>query len=404
MAIELKEIQDAIEDGVKVLKKDWEAKRTEDQKAFDAKVEQVLEAVKAASTKEEVEAGIKEAKDAMQEQFDELATSVNGPKVKTEEKNFGMAFKEALTEGHDSLKKAAHEGKSHVIEMKQFNWTDFSGNAPFNTDYRGPITNPYSSFHWRDVVPMGSTDRGHLSYPKEGATTGGADSWAHAGDAATSKPEISPSFAPYSVDVQWIAGLIKGVPVDMLEDLAWLNSFLSLKARNELLKAEDEQIQEGSGTGSDLDGFLTGSNVSTYDGSYSTPIEMIVDAAFRQVSDSFYNADKIVLSNADKISIILNKASTSGLYNLPEGAVGFVNGQLNMLGLQVFSNPGMTSGTALVGDFDQSQFIIRSSPRLRMFEQNGTDAEKNQVLFRIEERVALAIFSSLAFVKISFTS
>lgn len=404
MAIELKEIKDAVEDGVQVLKKDWEAKRAEDQKAFDAKVEDVLKKLEDVSRKEDVEKLIAEAKDSMQKQYDEYLTMQNRPGAEGSKKTFSQSMTETLKENHDALVKAAQSGKGVTIDMKAFDWDSFTGADAFNTDYRGPIVNPYGSFHWRNIVPGGSTSKGHLSFPKEGATSGGADTWEHEGSETESKPEISPTFAPYTVKVQWIAGLIKGIPVDMLEDLEWLNSYLNMKAYNELLKAEDAQIQAGTGVDPDLDGFLNGTNSSSYDGTYTLALEQVVDAAARQIADANYNANGVVMSNADKVAIILNKATDSGLYNLPDGAVGYVNGQLNIAGLNVYSNSAMPEGTMLVGDFNQSQFVIRSAPRLRMFDQNATDAEKNQVMLRIEERAALAIFSNLAFVKIEATT
>lgn len=72
-----------------------------------------------------------------------------------------------------------------------------------------------------------------LKYPKENATVGGANTWAY-GDG--SKPEIEPKFTTYQADAEWIAGLIKGVPISMIEDLAWMTSFLQNKGRAELLK------------------------------------------------------------------------------------------------------------------------------------------------------------------------
>ena len=125
----------------------------------------------------------------------------------------------------------------------------------------------------------------------------------------------------------------------------------------------------------------------------------LIDAAYRQIADANYGVNKAVISNADKVGILLNTETGAG-FNLPQGSVSVVNGNLNFAGLELYSTSLLAEGNALVGDFNQSQFVIRSAPRLRFFEQNGTDAEKNQILARIEERAALAIFSSLAFVKI----
>lgn len=395
MAIDLKDVQESIQDK---LQKNKEA-ILEEVKSGDAavtqKVEGAIEDLKALSKKE-----AEEAAKAVKDELDQLALKVKAGASKKEKKNFKTALAKALEEGHEPLLKQINEGRfGQAIDVKDFNWSDFSNYEGFVTEYGSPIVNPYSSFHYRDIIPAGTTSSSQLSYPKEGATTGAADTWEHGGDSATSKPEIAPSFAPYTVSVNWIAGLIKGIPVDMLEDLPWLTSFLQQKALNELMKAEDLQIQSGSGTNPDLDGFFTGTNSTDYDGSKTILLEQIIDAAYRQIADAHYMANRAVISNADKVDILLNKETGAG-YTLPQGSISVVNGNLNFAGLNVVSNSYLSAGQALIGDFNESQFVIRSAPRLRFFEQNDTDAEKNQILARIEERAALAIFSNLAFVKI----
>lgn len=396
MAIDIKDIQASVEDGLKKNKEAiLEAVKAGDQATID-KVNENIEELKKLS-KEEAEEG----KKALQKEIDELALKVKAGEQKNEKKSFKTALAGALKDEHETLLSDVKSGKfGRAIDVKDFNWTDFTNYEGFVTDYANtPITNPYSSFHYRDIIPSGTTQSAQLSYPKEGATTGAADTWAHGGDSATAKPEIAPSFAPYTVSVQWIAGLMKGIPVDMLEDLPWLTSFLQNKALNELMKAEDLQIQDGAGTGSDLDGFFTGTNATAYDGSETKIFAQIIDAGYRQIANANYNVNRAVISNADKVSILLNTETGAG-YNLPTGSVNVVNGMLNFAGINVVSNSYLAEGSALIGDFNESQFVIRSAPRLRFFEQNGTDAEKNQIMARIEERAALAIFSSSAFVKI----
>jgi len=48
--------------------------------------------------------------------------------------------------------------------------------------------------------------------------------------------------------------------------------------------------------------------------------------------------------------------------------------------------------------------LTRQAPRIRFFDQNQDDAEKNVILVRIEERVALPVFYDNAFIKVSFPS
>lgn len=398
--LDIKDIKSIVEEGLQTTQKNWDKSREADKEAFDKKVSDIVSDIEA-KQKAEIEAQTK--------QISDLETSIVELKKKgmkgERPLNFKQALGKMLSDEHEGLLKDVNSGKfGRALEVKDFNWADFSGNEEFRTDYvQQPITNPYSAFHYRDIIPRGSTSEGILSYPKEGVTTGAADSWMHTGDSTVSKPEIAPSLSPYTVSVNWIAGLIKGIPVDMLEDLPWLTSFLQQKAMNELMKAEDLQIQEGTGVNPDLDGFFNGTNATAYDGTETKIFAQIIDAAYRQIANSSYNANRAVISNADKVSILLNTESGAG-YNLPQGSISIVNGQLNFAGLDVVSNAYLDPGQALIGDFNESQFVIRSNPRLRFFEQNETDAEKNQIMIRIEERVALAIFSNLAFVKLEATT
>lgn len=395
--LDIKDIKEAVQDVVQLSEKKWTSERDADKKAYDLKMSNAIDKVV-----NDQKAIIDNAKKEMQDQFDSALVDMKKqvPSQKT-------SFKDALGEGIKNFHSQIVEGGNRqgkmdvVIDTKDFNYTDFTGFAGFVTDFSNqPILNPYSPFHWRDIVPIGSTGSQNITWPKETATAGAADVWTHAGDAAVSKPQINPSLSTYTANVEWIAGLIKGIPISMLEDLPWLTSYIQNKAINELMKAEDLQIQSGSGVSPNLSGFFTGTNSTVYNGSKTLFVEKLIDAAYRQIADSFYNANRVVISNTDKVDILLTEKSTGAGYGLPGGSVAIVNGEINMAGLQVSSTALLAASTALVGDFSQSQFVIRSAPRLVFFDQNGTDAEKNQIMARIEERAALAIFSGAAFVKL----
>lgn len=403
MSVEIKEIKDILEEGlqktIKDIKKDFES----GDKDIESKVMKAL-----GVAKEESEKALEEAKKALKGDYDdfvikqqELSKKQNDGKVISFNEAFGITIKENA----EAIQSKVKEGKGLILDMKSFGFENFDGYSPFATDYLSPIENKYDSFHFRNIIPFGSTSKGNLAYPKEVATTGGADAWGYnTGEDGVneSKPEITPNLETYNAKVEWIAGLIKDVPIEMLEDLPWLSTFLSNKARRELLKAEDNQILNGNGVSPQLSGILD--NAVAYNGTYSLPIEMLVDAVGRQLADEYHSGNGIVLSNADKVSIILNKATDSGLYNLPTGAIGYINGVLNFNGIPVYSTPQLSQGTAIVGDWNEIMLVIRSAPRLRFFDQNEDDATKNVIMIRIEERVALPIFYDNAFVVVNFES
>lgn len=394
--IDIKEIKDAIEDGLRLSKKDWEAARESDQKNFDAKVEGVLEQVKELSKVGEQVDTIKQDLNTAIADMKELGSK------KQEFKSFGESLADSLKEGHEGLLKALRDNGQGQIEIKGFDYPNFVGSEPYLTDYR---TNIYGlkddPFHWRQIIPLGSTSKQIIEYPKEVEDNGAPAPWADVAP-RSSKPDFTPGLTVASNKIEWIAGIIKEIPLSMLEDLPWLTSFLNRRALRALMKAEDNQILNGNGSSPQLDGLLK--NASLYNGgsTYTLFLEQLVDAAERQIADNENDANHIVMSNADKVGIILNKASGSGEYNLPGGVIGYVNGQLQFAGINLHSTRQFNAGQALVGDFRETEFIIRSAPVLKWFDQNKDDAEKNQLMLRIEERGALAIYDEKALVKIGF--
>lgn len=393
--LQLKEVQDFLSGELQVLTKDFSKAREADQTTFDQKVKDAME-------KLSVDIQAKHAQ--IQKEFDKALVDINEKaqaQLPSKKKSFGWSLKETLTENIESLKSAATAGKMNglTLNMKEFNYADFTGYEEFATDYRQPILQKYEAFHYRNLLPAGSTTKEFLKYPKETTQVGGADVWAYGtgeGGANESKPELEPKLITYQSDVEWLAAIIKGIPISMLEDIDWMTSFLQNKGRRDLLKREDLYIQT----------ILTDAgNSEAYDGSYTNIVDMIVDAAFRQLKNNLHNPNGVVLSNADYVSILLNKAGGSGEYDLP--AITTVNpstGVLQLVGLPIFSHSYFSQGTGLVGDWNEAQLVTRQAPRLRFFDQNNDDAEKNVVMMRIEERITVPVFYDDAFITLSIQS
>jgi hypothetical protein len=333
----------------------------------------------------------------IQKEFDNALTEINEKakaQLPSQRKNFAWSMHETLKEALPTVSNQNKSGKiDFTVEMKAFNYSDFTGYEPFVTDFRDPILVKYEQFHYRNILPSGTMSGEFVKYPKETATTGGANTWAY-GDGA--KPEIEPKFTTYQADATWIAGLIKEVPISMIEDISWMASFLSNKGRAELLKKEDTWIQ----------GLLTSAtNSEDYNGNKTNIVEIIIDAAFRQLKNNLHNPNGVVLSNADYVDILLNKATGSGEFDLPRvTTVNPTTGLLQLVGMPVFAHSYFAQGTGLVGDWNQAQLLTRQAPRIRFYDQNADDAEKNVILVRIEERVALPVFYDNAYIKLTLPS
>ncbi len=405
-----KEIVSAIEEGTKTLKADFAAKRAEDQKAFDAKVNAAIEALKKESlvgmqTKEQVDAAIDATAKKMQGNFDEFATKYKQKgDGSREQKSFRQALANTIKDNHEGIK-GVSGSEVKLLSLKDMGFEDFSGYGTFTRDVQNRvIPTKEEAFHMRQILGSGSTSGDTVYYPKAKGKTGtGPGVWDYDKteiEDTTSKPSFQFDFESVSAQVKWIAGILR-VPKQMLDDLPWLMSYISTNAPLELLKAEDAQLINGNGVGNNISGINTNAASYVTSNAAYAGIDRIIDAAYGQMAVANQDTPTdVLLSPRDVVSIILNKASGSGEFNLPNGVVGVVNGQLQIAGLNVQKTNKITAGNFLVGDFQRgANLVTRQAPQLRVFEQDKDNVEKNMITFRIEERIALPIFYDEAFVK-----
>lgn len=403
--LDLKDIQNIVEEGLKTTKANWDAKREEDKKTFDEKVTSILSEVekKGYTSKEEVEKAVKEKTEEIEKSLLELKKQGFGEKKVV---GFKAAMANAINEHKDMLKDVTSlKGSNNVIELKDIT---YSGNFPGFDDWRQELRNDTimidrDTFHMRDIIPLGATSGDSIKYPREGAKTGtGPASWGRGADIASTdpKPAFEPNFSVYSTPVEWIAGTMR-LPVEMLMDLPFLTSYLQNFARIELLESEDDQILNGNGTSPQLDGILP--NATAYDGSRTNILEMIVDANLRQLGVVNTMGTDVLLNPTNVVDIVLNQASGSGEYDQPGGVVAWVNGQLEIAGLKVRKTNKIDADDFLVGNFNHAQIFQRMAPQLRFFEQDQDNVMKNLVTVRIEERLALAILKTTSFINGTFT-
>jgi HK97 family phage major capsid protein len=385
--LELKEVKDFLEEKLGVVSSKFDEKRNEDKQAFEQKVI----------------GAVADLKKEMQKEFDDTIVELEAKFKKNENKSvlsFEQAFKKSLEDQKDEIVSAvknARSGQKSAIELKAFDFSDFTGYGDWATEFSSRvIERKYEAFNYRSVLGIGRMSGEFVKYPKELATVGGAGVWTHGSGA---KPEIEPKLSVYTAEAEWIAGLIKEVPVAMVEDIPFMNSFLGQKSRNELMKAENLALQNGSGG---ISGLLQ--EAVLYNGSKTVFVEKLIDSAMRQIAvagGGQFGVTAIILSNSDYTDILINKASGSGEYDLPSVVGIRPDGTLSIAGIPVYATGYLATGQGLIGDFREAQLLVRSNPVLRVFDQNADNAEKNLLLMRIEERIALAVYNQNAFVKLA---
>jgi HK97 family phage major capsid protein len=198
---------------------------------------------------------------------------------------------------------------------------------------------------------------------------------------------------PYST----IAHVTEEIDRALLNDYEGLRNFLDQELRLGVLLAEEDQILNGTGGFPNLDGILDADI-----GDQPLGSDTITDALLRGLNvvrtEGLVEPDAIVMNSADYENAALEKTDGSGEY---------IHGSPNdsttptLWGKRVIISPVLDAGTALVGSFATGAAIYdRETPRVD-FTDGGDLFTKNQLMFRGEERIALAIFRPSAFATVS---
>jgi len=395
---------DADEPGVKALLKGIETKLM---KGLDAKAAAAVKLeVKALqkkiddlgdkASKQDVE-DVKALATGIQETLDLLDVKVQklgkggGPELET--KSFNQVLAETIAENAEAIKNHK-KGESLVFEMKAVGDMSIAANFASATELyqiQKPLyIPPFEQTFLGDILPGATSGGTGIVYPEKTGGEGGIDEWDGTDD--EDKAQVDYDFTKRTIAFAWLAGIVI-VEREMLDDVPWLTSFLQNQLLLDLKTRENAFILNREVTG-----LLV--KATPYDGDYTVPVERLVDAAYGQLpEDTFgqHRTSHFVMRPRDTVKVGLNKATGSQEFDLPQGTVGFAQGVLNISGVQTVATTSIAAGKFLAMDARAVQFVKRMQPEIRMFEDAAL-AKKNKVMFRIEERVAVAVYNSKALV------
>jgi len=189
----------------------------------------------------------------------------------------------------------------------------------------------------------------------------------------------------------------------ILDDVPQLQSYIDGRLSYGLKYIEDNQLLNGAGTGTDLNGIYTQATASTANlAVVAVPNKLdVLRAAMLQAALANIPPSGMVLHPTDWFGIETTK-STTGEYIIGNPQDG-TNPRL--WGLPVVETPAMTTGKFLVGAFKMgAQIFDRMDARVEISTEDGNNFVKNLVTILCEERLALAVYNTLAFVKGDFAA
>lgn len=312
--------------------------------------------------------------------------------------NAGMAFEKFMDEHADVRASLASikQGQTVNVPMPKAAITN-SGTTGSALNYPAqtvaPIVQPLQRrLTIRDLLAGGRTDAAAIFYPKESGFTNSAAVVSE----GSLKPESDLTFTPTTEAVVTIAHWLR-ISKQMAADVPALVSYINGRLTYGLKLVEENQLLNGSGTGGNLEGIYTAATL--YANTTSLANETDIDKirlAILQAELAYAEVNGIVLHPTNWALMELTKDSTGQyIFARPQESA-----QPRLWGRNVVATPAMTQGRFLVGDFAQhAQIFDREDASIAISAEDRDNFVRNMLTILVEERLALAIYRSEAFIK-----
>jgi HK97 family phage major capsid protein len=266
----------------------------------------------------------------------------------------------------------------------------------------GVIGLPQRRLVMRDLISVGNTNSNAIQYVKETGFTNSAAT--HTETAGTAKPQSEIKFDLETEAVTTIAHWVLATR-QILSDVPMLQSYIDGRLRYGLAYVEDNQILNGGGTGTDLNGIYTQATAfaqATAGVPVMTDVTRIdvLRVAILQAFLAEYFPDGIVLNPVDWAMIELEK-DTTGRHIIGNPKQ---EGVPSLWGKPIVETQAMTADKFLVGAFQMgAELFEREEANVQVSTEDSDNFRKNLVTILAEERVALATYRPEAFVKGDFS-
>jgi HK97 family phage major capsid protein len=236
------------------------------------------------------------------------------------------------------------------------------------------------------LLAPGTTGSNTIEYMQETTFTNAAATRAEAAAAA----ESTLVFNRVAETVRSIAHFIP-VTQEMMEDQDQTQSYVDGRLRLGLDLAEEDQLLNGDGTGTNLTGLMNRSSLAT---SQARGSDTNADAIFKQITNimttAFVLPDGVIIHPNNWQTIVLSKDGNGQYY----GAGPFNPNQTPILwGLPASVTPVQTANTAMVGAFRQcAQRFVRRGGTVTATNSHSDFFTKRLVAIMAEMREALAVY------------
>lgn len=267
--------------------------------------------------------------------------------------------------------------------------------APWLTTYDRTVVRAFRRPVVSDILGSGSLGAGSnaVTYLVEGSVEGDFTTVAAGG----AKPQFHMTDPTQVTDaLKKIAGFLKFTD-EMVEDAAFWVSEINQRGLYLLALAEENQLLNGDGTGSNVLGLLNRDGIQTESAADNTDnAEALFRAMSKVQTETGLTADGVIINPADYEALRLGKDGNGqyfgGGYFQGQYGNGSLEWQPPVWGLRTVVSAAVSAGTAVVGAFGTAATVYRKGGvRVETTNSHASDFTSNLITTRIEERIALAV-------------
>lgn len=263
---------------------------------------------------------------------------------------------------------------------------------------QGIYTTPNRAMTIRDVLPTSTTNSNLVEYTREASFTNNAGPQVGGSPEAyenVTKPESGITFTLINEPVVTLAHFIP-VSKQVMGDSASLASHVNGRLMYGLKLKEETQLLSGTGANHELNGLITQATTFANESPELTNEIDIIRSAIKQAHVGEYRPDFLVLNPQDWFDIEIRKVGTGDdryVVGNPRDMMG-----PNLWGLPVVVTNSIASGTFLLGSSMGCEIKDRQQAAVEASYEDSTNFQKNMVTVRAEERLALCVYRTEAFI------
>ena len=408
-------VKDGFEKAEEALEKRMSAVKTD----VDEKIEEVEKALEKATKKlkeqerisGDVEESTKKMISALEKQYTSLkdrqdAFEIEGRRLRRgqSQQGFKAKLKEVLIENKDAIVNYGSNRRPMNFSLGDYGPSDMDMKATMLTGTHtdgtvvqptlvpGVKFDPDRRTHIRQFIPQGSTSSNAIWYIEE---TEYNDEMGNVAEGAL-KPESDLTLTQQQSPVVKIATHFD-VSEEMLNDIDYLSSHISLRGTEKYFVKEDNDLLYGTGTGNQLTGLTvssTGYQLGQYEDENAQEYDIILQS-IKQLMNQNYQPTAALVSITSYFNMIQRKDQDGKYIVLGQAASNpaFGNQQVTALGVPIIPTNALQGTDFLIADFPMLTTLFdRQGVNVRFYDQNEDNAVNNLVTVVIEARLALPTY------------